>query len=82
MYNEGRGLCLLQKVNSHLKKAGQDLEKVNTVMQLTTEGMCNFAPTLRMDVSLRPKTTPSAPPTTTSRAQGAAAVPTASTTTV
>ena len=41
-----------QKVNSHLKRAGQDLEKINVTMEMTSEAMCNFAPTLRMDVPL------------------------------
>ena len=40
----------LQKVNSQLKKADQDLERTNTSMKLITEESCTFAPTLRMEI--------------------------------
>ena len=49
-------------MNSHLKRAGQDMEKINITMETASEGMCNFAPTLRMDVPLRGKSAAVVPP--------------------
>ena len=51
-----------QKVNAHLKKAGQDLEKINITMEMASEALCEIAPTLRMDVPLGRSLATTVPP--------------------